>query len=57
MIPRFVNLIIKIDIPKKQMLDITMILLWAHDDFVKYSIEEASFVDVITSAWKIEQND
>ena len=48
--PRSVNLIMKIDNPKKQMLDITMIFLWADDYVVKHSIDKAS-------VWKDEQND
>ena len=46
---RFVDFIMKVDIPKKLMLYFTVILSWVNNRVVNNYIYESSFIGVITS--------
>ena len=48
-VPRFVNHIIKVEIPKKQMLVVNVILSWVDDNVVKKYIDKATVMEVIIS--------
>ena len=53
-ITRFINSIMKVDSPKKQMLDINMILSWVDDDVDKNYIDKASVKEVINILFAYE---
>ena len=56
MIPGFVNYIMKVDTPKKLMIDVTVILSWVDDNGVKNYIHEASVFRIISNFRTYELN-
>ena len=53
-ITRFFNSIMRVDIPKERMVDVTVVLSWIVYNFFKKYIGKASGMEVITSFWMDE---